>query len=420
MLRRPAQIGLGVLFCVSVVCLFGTSLIGRFCEWRAKAAFSRWDAHDAEIWLKRQRTWGRDDADVEFLLARAKRKQGDLSGMRAHLIAARRLGAPAARLEREQWLGLAQEGQLSEVEGHMRELLTDPRGDAAEICEAFVAGFSRLNRIDSAGHLIEAWIADYPADPRPHRALGKLQSNSQQWVKAVASFRKALELAPHYTSVRGELGDALLAHHQTAEALTEYELCCKDPKTWSWGMLGRVRCLRTQQKPGLARELLEELLRKEPAISNATVQLAEMELEDDRPDRALELLQSISAETRPELSTRFALARALQRVGRTEEARRHFHFVESGGAALSKIQVLTRKVWENPEDVESRYEIGMLHIKYDNPAMGVVWLQSVLNYSPSHRNTHAALAEYYEVRAAQDVEWRELARKHALAAARSS
>jgi predicted Zn-dependent protease len=49
-----------------------------------------------------------------------------------------------------------------------------------------------------------------------------------------------------------------------------------------------------------------------------------------------------------------------------------------------------------PHDVDLRYQLGSMLMRYRSREEGVRWLRSVLLVVPLHRPTHVALAEYYE------------------------
>src|SRR5262249_16289763 len=112
------------------------------------------------------------------------------------------------------------------------------------------------------------------------------------------------------------------------------------------------------------------------------------------------------------LSAHNLLAIALERAGRRQEARPHFDFVEAAGAANTTSTKLKDWVRLHPNDIEARYELGLLNVKYISGIEGAAWLLSVVDLDPNHQGAHAALAEYYAQKAPRDEKFQALATRH--------
>ena len=92
-----------------------------------------------------------DHAETHFQMARAYRRLGQLDRVHESLKTAWRLGYDVAALKREQWLVLAQTGELKDAEPHLLGLLSDPKETkAAEISEALVRGYFANLRFHSS------------------------------------------------------------------------------------------------------------------------------------------------------------------------------------------------------------------------------------------------------------------------------
>jgi predicted Zn-dependent protease len=138
------------------------------------------------------------------------------------------------------------------------------------------------------------------------------------------------------------------------------------------------------------------VLEREPADDRARLLMGQLELMAGEFDAALGWLAPLCAAHPTDVEARYALAQVLQALGRTDEAQPHLAFVAEARAQLQEVQSLTDAERFRPDDPEQRYQIGIRLLKYDVPAHGVAWLQTVLDLDPRHSGAHAALAEHYD------------------------
>jgi tetratricopeptide (TPR) repeat protein len=384
-------------------------------KWQAQRAIRVGRPEVALDWLTCADILSARDAEVAFLKARGYRKLGRFDETRAALIRSGKLGYPVERLEREQWLALAQAGQLREAEPHLAGLLTDPGGDASEICEAYVTGFIRNHRVGEAFLLLDSWAADEPDNPLPEVLRGKLQIELGRWEDAEKSLARASALRPGDTEADYYLANVLVERKRTREALPVYERCAvqaADPTELRRAKIGQVRCLRTLGDAERARSLLERMLRKEPGERDALIELARVEMEAGRFAEAVADLEQADARRDHDLEVRYAWAGALRGAGRLEEARKEFEEIAQAQSSLTRAANLLDRVRKKPDDVEARFEAGRTFLRYGEPEKGLFWLRSVLDYAPDHGPTCRLLAEYYERRSAEDRRFAALAHEY--------
>jgi chemotaxis protein methyltransferase CheR len=107
--------------------------------------------------------------------------------------------------------------------------LPEPGRPAGGLAERLVAAARGLgnNHVEEAGKIIEAVLAEDPADPSAHALMGFLHDLCGRTESALASYRAALYLDPALFQVRVLLADCLLrlgnkerAEHQYREVLT--------------------------------------------------------------------------------------------------------------------------------------------------------------------------------------------------------
>ncbi len=399
-------IGVGVFF---------RSHFAEIPKWQARQAIRDRDADKALAWLANAESLTRRDPEIEFLKARAYRRQGELDKTRSSLVRALELGFPVERVEREQWLALAQAGQLKEAEPHLAKLLMDPQGDEAEICEAYVTGYIRSHRIDDAFPLVRSWAADSPDDPLPPLTEGKLWIELGNTKEAERPLMHALDLNPECHEAAYYLANVYLDDLRTKEALELYQRCAanmSDPQDRDRARIGQAHCHRALADPEQGRKILAEMLKENPANRDALIELGRTESDLGRYPEALAALEKGDARNHHDIEVRYAWAGALRSAGRIEEARKEFEKIGGAQAALARTPNLMDRIRENPGDVEARYEAGEVFLKYGDPEKGITWLQSVLDYEPGHGPAKTLLAEYYARRAKENPKFGALAKRY--------
>jgi len=397
-MRIPRRTGLLVAIVVillAVLAVFARPLRQQYRLSMARKCLGAHKLDGALVWLEAARASDPKHAEVHFLLARAYRRQGAFELCRKHIQRAWRLGFPVQRLEREQWLALAQSGQLDEAEPHLDELLADPQGDAQEICEAYVRGYLRVYRFVPALRLLDAWQADFPKDPQPLFWRGRINEHTFGDHKAVVLYRQAVELAPDRTDLRTELASLLSKRREFDEAEEQFRQCAKEAPDNPDILAGWGNCLLEQRQTDRARELLLQTLKKDPSHFQALYGLGQLEWRSGKKREALKWLR-LAYEQNPKHSRmRFALASALQATGQAETAKEHYQFFTDAKKALDEMDDLMNQVLDKPDSVEPRYQVGMKLMQYVSSVQGAVWLQSVLQLDPLHAPTHEALAAHY-------------------------
>lgn len=146
---------------------------------------------------------------VHFHAARLARRRGDFTEAQRRLLAARDAGWPIADLEREQWIALAQTGQVAMMQEHWPALFGDPGSDGPEISRAFVVAALARIRLADARRVLEAWESDYPEDPGPHLLQGLVHAILLESDAAAAAYARALERDPRSVEARRGLAKRL-------------------------------------------------------------------------------------------------------------------------------------------------------------------------------------------------------------------
>ncbi len=338
-------------------------------------------------------------AEVHFQMARAYRRLGQLDRMHESLKNAWRLGHDLHLLEREQWLVLAQTGQLADTEQPLLRLLSSPSEMRAwEVSEALVQGYFIQLRFIEAAQVLDAWQDDYPTDPEPHFLRGYYHEALYRYFEAVAEYERGLQKAPRRTDARLRLAGVL--HQQRDFERAERELLrCRDEQPGDLQVQAAwATHLFLVGRNDEARAAFEQVLTRAPDHEDALRRMGQIELADNRPADALRWLRPAAEKNPQDTTVRYALAQALQADGREDQAEPHFQYVAQAEQAIRQLDFWLPEVLERPHDVELRYQIGTTIMQYISPSDGARWLNTVLEREPGHQAAHRKLAAYHATR----------------------
>lgn len=365
-----------------------------FPNWRASVALQNRDTEAATFWLQLAELGVSDHPETAFLRARCQRRLSDFAGVRRYLEKALRCGAPRKRLEREQWLTLAQSGQMTESEPHLPELLGDPQDDAHEICEAYSSGYFRLHRYGDATNMLDAWLADYPENSYALLLRARVLRYLHSYHEAEKDLRTAVAISPRLTEAHLELAEVLRETKRPEEALPHYDKCLGHAKVAIRARIGRCISLKMLGQTEQAREQLVQVVAEHPDQAYAVYELGLLELEAGDAKSAVEHLERVKEIDPTNLEARNGLAQALQMSGRQKDAEVELALVDEGWRVSQKMQALADKSRANPADVDVRFEIGQILFQLGREAEGASWLQSVVEISPSHTGARRMLDAY--------------------------
>ncbi len=333
--------------------------------------------------------------EVHFTMARVFRRQGHLDKVHESLEQAAKLGVTRNRIRREEWLAMAQAGQMKEARPHLSELLINPGDDGPEICEAYVNGYFLTYQLADAFQILDAWEKDYPSDAQPYVFRGTFSSKMNSWGAAATELRKAFELAPNRIDIQINFAGILLITREMDEAAKLFEQALRSQPNNPEVLLGWAQVLLERGEDDQARTMLERVLQSDPNNVMALRIVGEIHSSAERYSEALQVLEKAVAINRNDTKVRYALGAALQRVGRADEAQPHFEFVTKNNEIGQRLQKLLGKVRDDDKDVESRFEITELIRESGEPRERLLWLRSIVELEPKHKAAHAELAKCY-------------------------
>ena len=400
---------------IAMIGLFGILAVFRGYWWPncfqalARSALQRHDNELALKWLDWTTLIAAETGETAFLRGRAYRHMGQLDQSALALKRAQQLHVSLTRLQREQWLGQAQSGQLREAEPHLSTLLMDPQEDTEEICDAYVLGYIRTQRQNQALQILKSWIGDSPKSPRPYILRARILELTANYKAAADDLGRAVALDPSNAEASFELASVLQQGSDCVRAMPYFERNLNHPKFASRAHLGLARCLKTSGSNDRVRSLLEKAIALQPKNTAAMSELGRLDLESEKYASAIGILQRAVALAPRDEEIHFLLAQCLKADGKAEEAQPHFDFVQKFREAFQELSRLEDRLSKNPMDVAALVRAGEILMDVSDPEEGVVRLLSALQIDPKNADARKLLAEHYDRRAATNPEFRRLA-----------
>lgn len=391
---------------LAAACLLAGTFIGIGANWRAigvawetRAGHKAHAVGDEEAALKHFLTAERLDpqrAQTLFLLGRTYRRLGNSQETRGRLQRAGECGFPSQRLQREWLLVKAQAGMLAEVEPVLDKLLTNAGEDGQEICSAVVNGYVRNYEFGKAQMILEGWVGDYPNDPEPQIVLGKIFQHFNNFREAEKHFRAALKLCPSYRRADILLAEVLIAQKKFQEALPLLQKPRQGAETADERRLLLAQCLLNLGREGESLRIYAEIVARSPENCVALLGLGKAKVWAGEYQEALAHLNHAFELCPRELEVRYARAQALSFSGDRTQAQAELQDIAIAKAALAKAGEVASELFQHPDDLDARMELGTTLMKYGDRQEGIAWVESVLQYEPEHQAAHRLLADYYK------------------------
>lgn len=178
-------------------------------------------------------------------------------------------------------------------------------------------------RVDQALEQIEVSLQRDDTLPQTHFFKGYIHWSLEQWEKAAASFRTALEIHSQYTNARNFLADCLTKMGRHREALDELQVALRDKTFPDREKIHFNRAMvyrelgRYEDALGALRQAVGENPRYYPAHYEMGLLLEEMR----RPERALSAFEAAEPGFRESPQFLLDYGSALFRAGQTTPAR---------------------------------------------------------------------------------------------------
>ena len=284
------------------------------------------------------------------------------------------------------------QGAHAQAQSHLEQVLgQSPNNLYAR--RLLVTSFARTGRIQRAIEVLEPGLQRFPDDAQLMQLAGEVYLQANELDKAARYFERTVKLDPQSPAARTRLGTSRLLAGETDRALADFEAASQlDPNAYKADLLLVMSNLRRadydealkaaqslekkQPKNPLtyylkgaayvgkkdratARKELEHALQLNPRYLAATVQLAELDLQDSRPEQARRRFEAVLEKDSNDARTLIALATISPRLGAT--SKQQIDWLERARKADPKsilAQLLLARVYASSGDSRKALEIA--------------------------------------------------------------
>lgn len=192
-------------------------------------------------------------------------------------------------------IAMVYDGDLAQAARHLEQALALAPGDTVVLGSAAELALS-LGRLAQATAIEEYVVARDPVNPANHFHVGFCYHLAQRPEAALASLRRALQLAPGYIAAQYQIGLALLAQGQREAALAEM---LKEPSE-TWRLQGLTTVYHALGRQAESDAALAELIAK--YAGDSAFNIAYVLADRGEADRAFEWLDKAVANKDPGLA----------------------------------------------------------------------------------------------------------------------
>jgi tetratricopeptide (TPR) repeat protein len=232
-----------------------------------------------------------------------------------------------------------------------------------------------------------------PTDGRPDRLRGLIYRDMDKPNEAVACYEEALRrprLPPEQREAALTEWAEILVNAGTPEKASRVlarltpEAAQKEGPT-----ILRAECLAIEGRSDRLREVLAEGLRLHPESSRLLRLRAQLLIDENKPDKALPLLEKAVRSAPRDHACRFQLARLYRLLGRPDDAREQDRLGEESRKLMVKMNELSHRVATNPWDAPARLELADTCRKLGIAELERMWRQAAAacqlpSQPPSH------------------------------------
>jgi Tfp pilus assembly protein PilF len=363
----------------------------------ADEAEARYEFDEAEKHLAKC-LWAQPrSATLHFRMARAARRANHFDDASLHLKKCQQLEGKNPENALEALLLRVETGDIAEVERLLQEQVDQESLDANLILEALAKGYVQTYRLDAAMHCVNRLLAREPDNVLALLVRASLQKTAGNNPKAEEDYRRAIAAQPDHREARRQFGEFLLSTKQHEEALSQFEYLRQRPGgDASEILLGLARSHRQMGHTETARQILDELLARNPDDRHALVERGKVALETESPTAAEKWLRQAVAAYPFDAQGNYLLGQCLLAQGREEEAHPYQAARTRIEGDLKALETAFRRVVKAPRDPAPRLEAGLICLRNGQPDEGERWLLSALDMAPGDEPTRTALADHYE------------------------
>jgi len=229
-----------------------------------------------------------------------------------------------------------------------------------------------------------------PADPRPHRLIGLINKDYENFEPAVAAYQESLRRDPQQPdreTVLLELAESQVRARQFPDGLATLEQCRESARR----RVLEAECHFALADKERAKAILTDVLRRTPHRPDALVLLGGILLDEGDLPEAIRVLTRCLEVDPQDYTARYRLGQAYQRQGNQVQASKHGRIAEEMKRLREEFNQLHHQAIAKPRDAEIRYQLGVVAKRLSQPELAHNWFQAALALDPAHRAAAAAI-----------------------------
>ncbi len=336
-------------------------------------------------------------AETCFLKARAYRHMGDDASFAQYLELAAQLGFPEKKVYNERMLRAAQLGELgSELTSKMESVLAGSETEFEEAACSLIYGYLDANQISNVFPVLVLWSNQDKNTPWVPYFYGMLAQSQRDWAKSLEAFGQAAKANSDFVPLYRPLGVSYQKtneHEKAIEAFRKY-LQSNPNDSEVVAMLSTSLISLDQKDEGL--QLLVPFLESNEATDEMRLTAANIYLDRNEPQRAIDVLGSISKLWPEDVGVATLMSQANQRVGNIEAAKKFSDVVAAGQPELQKIDAQIGELQRGIGDTaENNYQLGHTLLHKRSREEGVIWLKQAITRDPQYVKAYEDIVIYF-------------------------
>ncbi len=342
-----------------------------------------------------------DCIEARLLDARAARLAGDFNAAENQLREAeRRQNPPSEALVREWAMFHVGYGDLDgDAADYLRnEIRRDPDvAPSAPAREALAEGEIRMYRVLDALNGLKEWLDLRPNEVQALKLRGDLYWQIGARLQSVDDYQRVVDLDPARQEIRERLAIGLIEKGRYEEALKQLAVVRQGKPNDPHIETSVARCYKWLDRPEEAQRILDGVLARRPDYGPDLLEHGRMLLQAGRPSDAEEQLRRAVQALPHDYEANFALADALEKEGKSSEAKTQNERAQRMKDRDARIvELTTRQMNLRPRDPALQCELGKLFLEGGDRTAGERWLLSALRLDPHYRPANEALVKFYE------------------------
>lgn len=230
-------------------------------------------------------------------------------------------------------------------------------------------------------------------DPRPHRLIGLMRKDFQDYPAAVQAYQAALARKPQpalAAEIRLELAQSLLAQREYAAALTALAADDQTPDA----LTVRLQCFESLDRRAEAEAIVASARTLKAPPATLCLALGDFYESGGKQSEAIAAYEQAAKIDPLDFIPRYKLSSAYARAGRNNDAQRELEAMQANRARYDQLHELQNQAMEQTDDADLRYRIGEAAAALGRQELAEAWYRAALGLDPTHAGAQARLSQH--------------------------